>query len=222
MVNKDIDPIRVLLVDDHRLVREGIRMVLGNGNCVDVVGEAENIDNALTLIAEMRPDIILLDLEVDKQSSLERLAEIKAASPRSRILFLTGRMDEKTNERALLGGAHGLVLKNSASGTLLMAVKKVHGGEVWFDRKLTSRMLSESGRRDRNTQMEQLKINSLTKRELEVAKLIAAGHVNKNIAKHLFISEKTVRNHLTTIYSKIGVINRLELAIFASKNGLTS
>ncbi len=222
MVNKNTDPIRVLLVDDHRLVREGIRMVLGNGDRIDVVGEAESIDKALTLIAETRPDMILLDLEVDKQSSLDRLAEIKAASPMSRILFLTGQMDEKTNERALLGGAHGLVLKNSASGTLLMAVKKVHGGEVWFDRKLTSRMLSESGTRDRNTQLEQQKINSLTKRELEVAMLIAAGHVNKNIAKHLFISEKTVRNHLTTIYSKVGVINRLELAIFASKNGLTS
>lgn len=222
MVNETLDPIRVLLVDDHRLVREGIRMVLGNGDRIDVVGEAENIDNAVTLIAKTQPDMILLDLEVDKQSSLERLAEIKAACPKARILFLTGQMDEKTNERALLAGAHGLVLKNSASGTLLMAVKKVHGGEVWFDRKLTSRMLSESGTRDRNTQLERLKINSLTKRELEVAKLIAAGHVNKIIAKHLFISEKTVRNHLTTIYSKIGVINRLELAIFASKNGLTS
>ncbi len=220
MVNRNIDPIRVVLVDDHRLVREGIRMVLGNGNHIDVVGEAENIDTAIALIAEAKPDMILLDVEVGKQSSLERLAGIKAASPSSRILFVTGRMDEKTNEKALLGGAHGLVLKNSASGTLLMAVRKVHDGEIWFDRKLTSRMLAEAGNRERDTQEEEAKINSLTKRELEVAKLIAAGLVNKNIAKHLFISEKTVRNHLTTIYSKIGVLNRLELAIFASKNGL--
>ncbi len=212
--------ITVLLVDDHRLVREGIKLVLGNGSRIDVVGEAEDFDDALEMIATHQPDMILLDVEVGKQSSLDRLQEIKSASPVSRILFVTGQLDEKANERALLGGAHGLVLKNSASETLLMAVRKVHEGEMWFDRKLTSRMLSEANRRDIDRKQEQAKINSLTKRELEVTRLLCAGLVNKNIADRLFISEKTVRNHLTVIYSKIGVKNRLELALFFSKIGI--
>lgn len=218
----DNRPISVLLVDDHRLVREGIRLVLGNGSLIDVVGEAESIDTALEIICVKKPDLILLDVEIGNRSSLDRLAEIRSASPLSRILFVTGQMDEQTNERALLGGAHGLVQKNSASETLLMAIRKIHDGEMWFDRKLTSRVLSEAGKRDREDKHEQAKIGSLTKRELEVAKLIGSGLVNKMIADRLFISEKTVRNHLTVIYSKIGVTNRLELALFATKNGLAA
>ena len=211
-----------MLVDDHPLMLEGIRTVLGNGGLIDVVGEAQDLDKAVEIIASKQPDMVLLDVKIGKESALERLSDIKVASPTSRILFLTGRMDEEMNERALREGAHGLVLKERASETLLTAVRKVYDGEIWFDRKLTSRMLSDARRRERHDHHDQEKIYTLTKRELEVTRLIASGLVNKNIARQLFISEKTVRNHLTVIYSKIGVSNRLELALFASKNKLAS
>jgi two-component system, NarL family, nitrate/nitrite response regulator NarL len=134
--------------------------------------------------------------------------------------MLTGLNDEEANKRAMLGGAHGLLLKTRAAETLLTAVKKVHSGEIWFDRTLTSRVLGDANRKSRDDRLEWQKINSLTAREREIAALIAEGLVNKDIAKRLFIAEKTVRNALTVIYSKLGVTNRLELAIYAAKNGL--
>jgi two-component system, NarL family, nitrate/nitrite response regulator NarL len=216
------DPIRVLLVDDHRLVLEGIRTVLGNGSLINIVGEAQELDTALQMLKSTLPDVVLLDVEVGKESTVDKLAEIASASPTTRVLFLTSKVDDRTNERALLAGAHGLVLKDSAAETLLTAVRKVHDGEVWFDRKLTSRMLSEARRKDLSNDQDRDKIHSLTKRELEVTRLIALGLVNGKIADRLFISEKTVRNHLTVIYSKIGVANRLELALFAAKNKLAA
>ena len=216
------DPIRVLLVDDHRLVLEGIRTVLGNGSLINIVGEAQELDTALQMLKSTLPDVVLLDVEIGKESTVDKLAEIASASPTTRVLFLTSKVDDRTNERALLAGAHGLVLKDSAAETLLTAVRKVHDGEVWFDRKLTSRMLSEARRKDLSNDQDRDKIHSLTKRELEVTRLIALGLVNGKIADRLFISEKTVRNHLTVIYSKIGVANRLELALFAAKNKLAA
>jgi DNA-binding NarL/FixJ family response regulator len=222
MATQTTPPIRVMLVDDHRLVLEGIRTVLGNGSLIDVVGEAQDLEKALVMISAQKPDMVLLDVEIGKVSTLERLEDIRAACPSSRILFLTGEMNEAMNERALIGGAHGLVLKECSSEVLRTAVKKVHNGEIWFDRKLTSRVLSDARKREKGDHEDQEKIHSLTKRELEVTRLIATGLVNKNIAERLFISEKTVRNHLTVIYSKIGVQNRLELALFASKNRLST
>ena len=216
------DPIRVLLVDDHRLLLEGIRTVLGNGSLINIVGEAQELDTALQMLKSTLPDVVLLDVEIGKESTVDKLAEIASASPTTRVLFLTSKVDDRTNERALLAGAHGLVLKDSAAETLLTAVRKVHDGEVWFDRKLTSRMLSEARRKDLSNDQDRDKIHSLTKRELEVTRLIALGLVNGKIADRLFISEKTVRNHLTVIYSKIGVANRLELALFAAKNKLAA
>ena len=215
-----MEKIRVILVDDHGIVREGIRMVLENDDEIDVIGEAEDIASALTIMADLSPDLVLLDIDLGHQSSLDHLEQMVEASPQSRILMLTGLNDEEANKRAMLGGAHGLVLKNRASATLLTAVKKVHAGEIWFDRNLASKVLSDNNRRNRDERQQREKLNSLTPREREIAALIAEGLVNKDIAKRLSITEKTVRNALTVIYNKLGVTNRLELAIYASKNGL--
>ena len=195
-------------------------MVLENDEDIDVIGEAEDVETAVRLIADAAPDLVLLDIDLGRQSSLDHLEKITDASPGSRILMLTGLNDDDANKRAMLGGAHGLVLKTRASATLLTAVKKVHAGEIWFDRTLTSRVLSDNNRHNRDARVEWQKINSLTAREREIAELIAEGLVNKDIARRLYITEKTVRNALTVIYSKLGVTNRLELAIYASKNGL--
>ena len=142
--------IRVLLVDDHAILRAGVRMVLENDESIEVVGEAENVGRAVELIAELRPDVVLLDIDLGSQSSLDHLDEIIDAAPEARILMLTGIIDEEANKRAMLGGAHGLLLKTQASSILLTAVKKVFAGESWFDRSFTSRVLRVAKQQSRD------------------------------------------------------------------------
>jgi DNA-binding NarL/FixJ family response regulator len=216
----NMPPIKVILVDDHSIVREGLRMIIENDDQIIVVGEAANMAEALTLVAREKHDVILLDLDFGTESSLERIHEIIAINEDSRILILTGITDEKQHQRAIQKGAHGILLKNYASQTLLKAIKKVYQGEVWIDRSLTAKLLEEVTKIKNQNSHEQLKISSLTNRELEIIKLIAAGLVNKEIASRLFVGEKTIRNRLTVIYSKLEISNRLELAIYASRNQL--
>lgn len=215
-----MDEIRVILIDDHSIVREGLRMIIENDSEIEVVGETENMTDALRLISREKPDVVLLDLDLGKESSLDTMQEIFRESENSRVLVLTGVMDENQHKRAMRKGAQGILLKNRAGGTLLKAIKKVHQGEAWLDRTLTAKLFSDANKDKNLNDEEQAKINSLTIREREIVKLIAEGLVNKEIAARLFIGEKTVRNSLTVIYSKLEVANRLELAIYASQNGL--
>lgn len=217
-----MEPIRIILVEDHSLVREGIRMILENDDGIQVVGEAGNINEAIKAITAAEPDVILLDLNLGDESSLDHLQKIVEASPGSRILVLTGIIDEETNRRAAAGGVHGLVLKNNAAAILLTALKKVHQGQIWFDRSLTARLLDDARTRNQAKHEGDKLLDSLTSREHQIVALIAEGLVNKDIAVRLSITEKTVRNALTVVYNKLGVSNRLELAIFASRNGIGS
>jgi two-component system, NarL family, response regulator DegU len=213
-----MNTIRLILVDDHSIMREGLRMIIENDDEIEVVGEAGNMPEALELIALEKPDLVLLDLDLGRESSLDYMTRIFAAKQDLKVLVLTGVTDESQHKRVIQKGAHGIVLKNHAGDTLLKAIKKVYTGEAWIDRTLTAKILSATNRPgdDEN----QTKIDSLTGREREIVKLIAEGLVNKEIAARLFIGEKTVRNSLTVIYSKLEVSNRLELAVFASHNGL--
>ena len=212
--------IRVIIVDDHSIVREGIRMIIENDDELKVVGETENIQDTLTVISHEKPDVILLDLDLGKELSIDFIADILAACTSSKVLILTGVIDEELHKRAMLNGARGILLKNQAGTTLLKAIKKVHQGEAWIDRTLTVKLLAEANKNNQLNLLEQKKINTLTVREREIIKLIAEGLVNKEIAKRLFVVEKTIRNHLTVIYSKLEVTSRLELAIYASRHGL--
>ena len=212
--------IRVIIVDDHSIVREGIRMILENDDELKVVGETENLPDALKVISRELPDIVLLDLDLDKVMSLDSMTEIFKASPDSKVLILTGVFDEEMHKRAIIEGARGIILKNQAGNTLLKAIKKVFRGEAWIERTLTVKLLEEANKTNQLNREEQKKINSLTARECEIIKLIAEGLVNKEIANRLSVVEKTIRNHLTVIYSKLGVTSRLELAIYASRHGL--
>lgn len=215
-----MNKIRVILVDDHSIVREGLRMIIENDSEIAVVGETENMADALRLVEREKPDVILLDLDLGKESSLDTMQEIFKTSENSRVLILTGVLDENQHKRAMQKGAQGILLKNHAGGTLLKAIKKVHQGEAWLDRTLTAKLLADATKNKILSDEEQNKINSLTSREREIVKLIADGLVNKEIAARLFIGEKTVRNCLTIIYSKLEVANRLELAIYASNHNL--
>ncbi len=215
-----MNEIRVILIDDHSIVREGLRMIIENDSEIEVVGETENMTDALRLISREKPDVVLLDLDLGKESSLDTMQEIFRESENSRVLVLTGVLDENQHKRAMRKGAQGILLKNRAGGTLLKAIKKVHQGEAWLDRTLTAKLFCDNNEDKDLDDEEQAKINSLTNREREIVKLIAEGLVNKEIAARLFIGEKTVRNSLTVIYSKLEVANRLELAIYASHHGL--
>jgi len=210
--------IRVVLVDDHSVVREGVRMILENDKEIHVTGETGDIGEALGLVTSLQPDVVLLDLAFGSETSIDKIPLIIEAAPSARILVLTGVSDQELHKRALLKGAHGLLMKDKAGAVLRTAIKKVHAGEAWVDRSLTATVLRAVAKEDETKRIVADRVRSLTARESEIVDLIAAGHSNQAIADSLFISEKTVRNRLTVIYDKLEVTSRLELAIFASSN----
>ena len=217
-------PIRVLLIDDHAVVRTGLRMLLESQPGLSVVGEAGNRGEALTLAAQVRPDILLLDLDLGEENGLEFLPDLLAAAPEAHVLVLTGVQDPETHQRAIRLGAVGLVLKERAAGVLFRAIERVHAGEVWLDRSLLAKVLGEmtpnTPPASRNP--ETAKIATLTPREREVVALVGEGLKNKQIADRLYVSETTVRHHLTSIFAKLGVADRLSLVVYAYRYGLAS
>lgn len=215
--------IRVLIVDDEALFRSGLRMILENCPGLAVVGEAGNKTDALRLAEKDQPDIILLDVNLRGSNGLDFLPELLSSAAASRVLVLTGMLDQKTHDRAMQVGAMGVVLKDKGAETLIKAIERVHAGEVWLDRSAVGRFFSERlhpGKEDEKGSPEAAKIKSLTERERQVVTLIGEGLKNKQIAERLFISETTVRHHLTSVFSKLDVSDRLELVIYAYRQGL--
>jgi DNA-binding NarL/FixJ family response regulator len=214
--------IRVLLVDDHAVVRAGLRLLIDAQPDMNVVGEAANGLEALNLASLERPDIILLDVALAGENGLDFLPELRLASPNSRVVILTGVRDLTVHRRAVHLGAMGLVFKDRAADVLIKAVQKVHAGEVWLDRALTATVLTElSQANDKKAADEDSKkIASLTEREREILALVCQGLKNKQVADALFISEATVRNHLTSILGKLQLSDRFQLALFAYRHHL--
>jgi DNA-binding NarL/FixJ family response regulator len=218
-----MDIIRIVLVDDHSIVREGLKMIIENDPQIEVVGEADNIKDAFELVRSKKPDVILLDLDFGDENALDHIADLLNSQENVRILILTGTVDQDIHKQAVESGASGILVKSQVSGTLLKAIKKVYAGEAWIDRTLTARIIAASNAKSRindGNNHEQKKIDLLTNREREIVKLIAEGLVNKEISERLFLGEKTVRNNLSVIYDKLEVANRLELAIYAANHGL--
>ncbi|HUS14050.1 MAG TPA: response regulator transcription factor [Chloroflexia bacterium] len=215
--------IRVLLVDDHAVVRAGLRMLIESAANLTVVGEAGNQRTALELVAQAQPDIVLLDLDLGGASSLEFLPALIAAAPAARVLILTGLSDPAQHERAVRLGAVGVVRKDQAGEVLIQAIQKVLAGEVWLDRAMIARVLTTMARPAQAAppSPEAAKNASLTDRECDVIGLICMGLPNRQIGDRLAISETTVRHHLTSIFNKLGLSSRLELVIYAYRHGLT-
>jgi two-component system nitrate/nitrite response regulator NarL len=222
MFGQQLQPIRILLIDDHAILRAGLRLIIESQATMRVVGEAEDSATALALAAEQRPDIILLDLDLGSDSGLHLLPAILDSAPESRAIVLTGLRDVEAHRQAVLLGAMGLVLKEKAIETLIKAIEKVHAGEVWLDRSMIATVLNTRAREHatQDSNAHSTRIATLTDREREVVCLIGEGLRNKDIATRLVISEATVRNHLTSIFAKLGVENRYELVVFAYRNGL--
>jgi DNA-binding NarL/FixJ family response regulator len=172
-------------------------------------------------VARLRPDIILLDLDLGTESGLDLLPELLEAGEGARVLVVTALPDPELHLRAVRIGAMGVVLKTDSMDLLFKAIHKVYSGEAWLSKSMVSNVVMELHRRSTNkTDRETAKIASLTPREEEIVKLIGEGRRNKQIGERLFISEKTVRHYLTSIYDKLEVNDRLELMIYAYQHGL--
>jgi two-component system nitrate/nitrite response regulator NarL len=211
--------IRVLIIDDHQVVRTGIRMLIESQPGMKVVGKAGNCSEALAQAAATKPNLILLDIDLGSENGLDFLPELRQAVTNASVLILTGVKDIEAHRRAARLGAAGLVLKEQAAEVLLKAMKKVHEGELWLDRSMMGSLLNEMTQADRTVNHD-AKISSLTARELEVIVLITEGLKNKQIAERLFISETTVTHHLSSVFSKLGVSGRLELVVHAFAHSL--
>jgi DNA-binding NarL/FixJ family response regulator len=239
--------IRILLIDDQAIVREGLRMLLESHNGFAVVAEAATCQEAVALARQEEPDVILLDLDLGSTRGDECLEELINVSSKSKILVLTGLYDLDLHQAAISKGAMGLVRKLEAAEVLVRAIRKVYAGEVWIDGVLMTRLLEELWRmrekqnsrivNSRSASEQQIpqglqaqaeqcppeemaRIASLTDREREVITLIGEGLRNQQIADRLCISVITVRHHLSSIFSKLKVSDRFELAIYSYRNGL--
>lgn len=217
------EPVRVAILGGHALSRAGLRSLLVAAGPVAVVGEAADRAAAVALVEKEQPEIVVLDLDVSDDSWVDLIARLLAASENSRIVALTGSRDRDLQRQAVRRGAVGLVHKDQPPEILVKAVQRVHAGEAWLDRSLTASVLGELSRgSNRNAQSPEAgRIASLTGREREVIECVGAGLKNREIARRLFISDVTVRHHLTSIFAKLGVSHRLELIIYAYRHGLS-
>jgi two-component system, NarL family, nitrate/nitrite response regulator NarL len=205
--------IRVLLADDHAIFRDGLRKLLGADEDIVIVGEAQNGAECIKMLAKLKPDILLLDLRMPDKDGLAVLEEVNFDTISTRVVVLTAAEDDRDVVRAMRLGARGVVLKQSATDLLVKGIHRVFAGEIWLDNRMTSEVMkafsksSESGpRREKPL---------LSDREKEIVQLVAQGFRNKEIGEKLFISEQTVKNHLHNIFDKLGVSDRLELALYA-------
>ena len=214
--------VRVLIVDDHGIMRAGLRMLLESQSGIMVVGEASSCADALALATCTQPDVIVLDLDLGGENAVESIPTLLRTAPETRILVLTGLRDPEVHRQAIRHGALGLVFKEKAVETLLQAITKVRAGEVWLEPTMIARVLGDLTRPQPAPQAseEAIKIARLTEREREVITLVGEGLRNKHIAARLYISEATVRHHLTAIFAKLDISDRFELAIYAYQHGL--
>lgn len=226
MTARNPAPIRVFLIDDHRSILWGLERLIESGRpAMQVVGSAESCTEALKLLEKASPDLILLDIDLGKENGVDEIPKLIARS-HAKILVLTGVRDKSEHDKAVLAGASGVVEKEAPAETILAAIGKVHEGQLWLDRTTTGRIFVEFSREEaaKAADPERVKIASLTEREREIVAATASdpGATAKTIARILYISEHTLRNHLTSIYDKLDVANRLELFAYAHKHGLTS
>ena len=214
------NPVRVLIADDHPVVRVGLRNVLQADPKVQVVGEARDGAEALNMTRSLRPDILLLDLAMPKVQGMEALRELTSESNPTRTIVLTGLIDKRQVLEALQLGARGVVLKDAAVEHLGACIRSVMQGQYWLEGRPVQNLVQVLRDLTQQTAPPPRKTFGLTARELEVVTLITEGCTNKDIAHTFGISEETVKRHLTNIFNKLGVGNRLELALFALNHNL--
>lgn len=207
-------PIRVLLADDHSVVRQGLRMFLALDSELEVVAEAANGAEAVRLANELKPDVVLMDLLMPEMDGIEATATIRRQLPDTEVIALTSVLEDEKMFGAIRAGAIGYLLKDTEADELCRAIKAAAAGQVQLSPQAAARLMREVRPPDSP--------DELTPRETEVLRLLARGLANKEIARDLSIGEKTVKTHVSNILSKLGVLSRTQAALYAVRAGLVS
>jgi two-component system, NarL family, nitrate/nitrite response regulator NarL len=219
---KEGELIRIVIADDHPIFRDGLRKLLMLEEDFRVVAEARDGKEVLEVLDEHQPDILLLDLKMPGLDGLTALQKLQNSRTKTKVIVLTASEDKNQFVQAMKFGTCGIVLKQTATELLIKSIRKVHAGEIWLDSHTTAAVMrqfsspmesSPLGSRDRDR-------SPLSQREREIVVLVAQGFKNKEMAEKMFISEQTVKNHLHNIFDKLGVSDRLELALYAIHNNL--
>ncbi|HEY7461956.1 MAG TPA: response regulator transcription factor [Gemmatimonadota bacterium] len=211
-------PIRVALLDDHTLFRDGLRRLLDTEPDIDMVAEAKSGAELFPLLERSQPDLLLLDLNLQGENGLDLLPRLLEQFPDLKVLVLTASIDQEDRVNSIKLGARGVVLKYAAAENLIKSIRKVAEGEMWVDHETTKKLFEELA--DRRGPKTESPLDLLTDREREVTALVGEGLRNKEIADRLFISERTVKTHISNIFQKLDLSDRLELALFAINQGL--
>lgn len=223
MSDEETGQILIFLLSPYALTRSGLRGLINGEPGMKVVNEAGDEETALELVSIHQPDIILLRLNHAGDPNLHTIPKLLQKAERSRIILLVTSESHQLCSQAVQNGVVGIVPLTSIPPLLFKAIKKVHEGEVWLDHSLVAHLVNALSSSQRNTRIDPDadRIQRISARESQVIRFIGMGYKNKQIAQQLCISETTVRHHLTSIYEKLGVSDRLELLIFATRNGLT-
>ena len=217
------EPIRTIIVDDHALFRRGLEMVLEEEPDIELVGQASDGAEAVEKAAESLPDVVLMDIRMPRSSGIEACRAMKEAAPSAKIIILTISDEEEDLFEAIRAGASGYLLKDIPLDEVAEAVRSVHGGQSLINPSMAGKLLTEFAtlaRRDGEARAQEVPAPKLTEREMEVLKLVARGMNNRDIAKELFISENTVKNHVRNILEKLQIHSRMEAVMVAVREKL--
>src|SRR4051812_18872745 len=226
--------IRIVVADDHPIFRDGLCRLLGLEDDFEVVAQAQDGRQVLEILQQLEPDILLVDLKMPGLDGLGTLQRLQAAHNKTRVIVLTASDDKNEFVQAMKLGTSGIVLKQTATELLIKSIRKVHAGEIWLDSHTTAAVIRQFVANDEVQQQpgvqsmpsapptRERERSPLSQREREIVALVAQGFKNKEMAEKMFISEQTVKNHLHNIFDKLGVSDRLELALYAIHNNLHS
>jgi len=217
------EPIRTMIVDDHALFRRGLEMVLEGEPDIDLVGQASDGAEAVEKAAASLPDIVLMDIRMPRSNGIEACRAMKEAAPSAKIVILTISDEEEDLFEAIRAGASGYLLKDIPLDEVADTVRAVHGGQSLINPSMAGKLLTEFAalaRRDEEERAQEVPAPRLTEREMQVLKLVARGMNNRDIAKELFISENTVKNHVRNILEKLQIHSRMEAVMVAVREKL--
>lgn len=222
--NAGTAPIRVVLADDHPIVRDGLKKLLVLEEDIAVVGEASDGREVIRVVQETRPDVVVLDLRMPNMDGLAALQALQQLDSKPKVIVLTASEDKNEFVQAMKLGCSGIVLKQTAPELIVKSIRKVQAGEIWLDSHTTAAVMRQfaaptevMGAHPATRNRER---SPLSQREREIVSLVAQGYKNREMAEKMFISEQTVKNHLHNIFDKLGVSDRLELALYAIHKGL--
>ena len=209
---------KIMITDDHSMIREGLKSLLELDGDIEVIAEAENGEECLQKLLLVKPDVLLLDINMPKMNGLEVLKSLKDAKSKVKVLVLTVHNETEYLMKAVEIGINGYVLKDSESAELKKAIFTIYDGENYIQPSLIPALNSKMIEKNED----EIKLESLTRRELQVLKELAVGKFNRDIAKEMEISERTVKNHISSIFKKLDVTDRTQAAVFAIRNNLIS